>query len=214
MPWRSAMPNNSTIARSTTSLLGSAGCRILFIASPTNLSITLETMIRIQEILPERSNPVCSKLHTFVNCGFVQVLDILLRFQRIDNLGAYSIPSATGPLNWTWRSHAQKCMSTPFEGLSIRQVRATMSRTLCLLHTEAGFMSARSPVSVDIKHKKFTGEYEMDCGVLNVFFEGRSKSSAITGLGPELLARLLLIELVCHAPSWRDHPRAILRAGS
>jgi hypothetical protein len=65
-------------------------------------------------------------------------------------------------------------------------------------------MSARSPISVDIKHKKFTGEYEIDRSVLYVFFEGRSKSSAITGPGPELLARLLLIELVFHAPSWRE----------
>jgi hypothetical protein len=71
-------------------------------------------------------------------------------------------------------------------------------------------MSARSPISVDIKHKKYTGEYEIDRSVLYVFFEGRSKSSAITGLGPELLARLLLIELVFHAPSWRDHPRAAM----
>jgi hypothetical protein len=71
-------------------------------------------------------------------------------------------------------------------------------------------MSARSPISVDIKHKKYAGEYEIDRGVLNVFFESRSKSSAITGFGPELLARLLLIELVFHAPSWRDHPRAAM----
>jgi len=71
-------------------------------------------------------------------------------------------------------------------------------------------MSARSPISVDIKHKKFTGEYEIDRGVLYVFFEGRSKSSAITGSGPELLARLLLIELVFHAPSWRDHSPAAM----
>ena len=99
-------------------------------------------------------------------------------------------------------------MTTPFEGLSIRQVRATIPRTLCLLHTEVGFMSAPSPISVDIQHKKYTGEYEIDRGVLHVFFEGRSKSSAITGSGPELLARLLLIELVFHAPSWRDHPQA------
>jgi len=71
-------------------------------------------------------------------------------------------------------------------------------------------MSARSPISVDIKHKKYTGEYEIDHGVLNVFFDGRSKSTAMTGPGPELLARLLLIELVFHAPSWRDHPRAAM----
>src|SRR5437762_7919415 len=48
MPWRSAKPNNSTIAHSTSSRLGSAGCRILFIASLTNLSMILETIIRIR----------------------------------------------------------------------------------------------------------------------------------------------------------------------
>jgi len=67
-------------------------------------------------------------------------------------------------------------------------------------------MSARLPISVDIKNKQYAGEYEADRGVLYVFFEGRSKSSAITGSSPELLARLLLIELVFHAPSWRDQP--------
>jgi hypothetical protein len=65
-------------------------------------------------------------------------------------------------------------------------------------------MSARSPISVDIKHKKYTGEYEFDHGVLHVFFEGQSRSSAITGPSPELLARLLFIELIFQAPSWRD----------
>jgi hypothetical protein len=118
-------------------------------------------------------------------------------------------PTSTFPtVVHTCLSRAQKYMTTPFEGLSIRQVRATIPRTLCLLHTEVGFMSAPAPISVDIQHKKYTGEYEIDRGVLYVFFEGRSKSSAITGSGPELLARLLLIELVFHAPSWRDHPQA------
>src|SRR5207248_4836628 len=108
------------------------------------------------------------------------------------------------------RPHARKYMSTPFEGLSIRQVGATIPRTLYFLHTGVGFMSARSPISVDIKHKKYTGEYEIDRGGLYVFFEGRSKSSAITDPGPELLARLMLIELVFQAPSWRDCPQAAM----
>ena len=67
-------------------------------------------------------------------------------------------------------------------------------------------MPARSPISVDIRHKKYTGEYELDHGVLSVFFEGQSRSSAITGPSPELLARLLFIELIFQVPSWRDHP--------
>jgi hypothetical protein len=61
---------------------------------------------------------------------------------------------------------------------------------------------ARSPISFDIKHKAYAGEYEIDHGVLHVFFDGQSKSSAVTGPSPELLARLLLIELVFQAPSW------------
>ena len=67
-------------------------------------------------------------------------------------------------------------------------------------------MSARSAISVDIKHKHYRGEYEIDGGVLYVFFEGRSRSSAVMSPGPELLARLLLIELVFQAPSWQDRP--------
>jgi hypothetical protein len=71
-------------------------------------------------------------------------------------------------------------------------------------------MPARSPVSVDIKQKKYTGEYEIDRGVLHVFFDGQSRSSAVTSPGPELLARLLLIELIFQAPSWRDHPQTLV----
>lgn len=73
-------------------------------------------------------------------------------------------------------------------------------------------MPARSPISIDIKHKKYTGEYELHQGVLSVFFEGQSRSSAITGPSPELLARLLFIELIFQVPSWREHPS--LNAGS
>ena len=67
-----------------------------------------------------------------------------------------------------------------------------------------GAMALRSPISLDIKHKKYTGEYEIDRGILYVFFEGQNKSSAVVGSNPELLARLLLVELVFQAPSWRE----------
>ena len=67
-------------------------------------------------------------------------------------------------------------------------------------------MTARSPISVDIKDKKYTGEYEIHGGVLNVFFEGQSRSSAMIGPSAELLARLLFIELLFQAPSWRNNP--------
>ncbi len=66
-------------------------------------------------------------------------------------------------------------------------------------------MPARSPVSIDIKHKQYTAEYELDHGILSVFFEGQSRSSAVTGPSPDLIARLLFIELIVQAPSWRDH---------
>lgn len=71
--------------------------------------------------------------------------------------------------------------------------------------TQVGSMSTRSPISVDIKHRQYTGEYEISGGVLYVFYEGRSKSSVVIDPSPELLARLLLIEMVFQAPSWRDH---------
>lgn len=66
-------------------------------------------------------------------------------------------------------------------------------------------MSARSPISVAIRRKNYAGEYEIDGEVLYVFFEGQSRSSTVVSPSPELLARLLLIELVFQAPSWRDH---------
>lgn len=62
----------------------------------------------------------------------------------------------------------------------------------------------RSPISLDIEHKKYSGEYEIDRGILHVFFEGQSASSAVTGPSPELTARLLLVELVFRTPSWRE----------
>lgn len=65
-------------------------------------------------------------------------------------------------------------------------------------------MALRSPISLDLQHKQYVGEYEIDRGVLHVFFDGRNKSSAVTGPNPELLARLLLIELVFQVPSWRE----------
>lgn len=97
-------------------------------------------------------------------------------------------------LRSTWR--------TSFEELSMHQVRAKISKTLSV--SKLGVMALRSQVSLDIRNKNYTGEYEIAGGVLHVFFEGRNKSSAFTGPNPELLARLLLIELVFQAPSWRE----------
>lgn len=87
-----------------------------------------------------------------------------------------------------------------------------IQRALCLLDTEVEFMSTRLSVSVDIKHKQYNGEYEIDGGILYVFFEGRNKSSAAMSPSPDLVARLLLIELIFQAPSWRDHHHSGLTA--
>lgn len=65
-------------------------------------------------------------------------------------------------------------------------------------------MPVRLPISIDIKRKNYSGEYEIDGGILNVFFESQSRSSAVMSPDPELLARLLLIELVFHTPNWHD----------
>ena len=73
-----------------------------------------------------------------------------------------------------------------------------------------GFLSEVTDRGAARERKAGTHEYEIDGGVLCVFFEGRSKSSSITGPGPEVLARLLLIELVFHAPSRLDHPRTAM----
>jgi hypothetical protein len=59
-------------------------------------------------------------------------------------------------------------------------------------------MGARSPLTVTFKRKDYVGEYEIDGGLVRVFFEGRTKTTKLNASSnPELLARLLLIELVC-----------------
>ena len=59
-------------------------------------------------------------------------------------------------------------------------------------------MEARSPLTVTFKGKKYAGEYEIDDGLVRVFFEGRNKTTKLnSSSSPEFLARLLLIELVC-----------------
>jgi hypothetical protein len=94
-------------------------------------------------------------------------------------------------------------MSTPFEGLPKRLMGATIPTRLRLSRIEVEFMSIRSPISIDIKRKNYAGEYEIDGGILYVFFQGRSTSSAVVSPGPELVARLLLIDLIFQTPSWR-----------
>ena len=97
--------------------------------------------------------------------------------------------------------------SYTFRGIANRSGASNDTEAYCVsCALKRGFMSGRPTISVDIKQKKYAGEYEIDCGVLYVFFEGRSKSSAVTSPGTELLARLLLIELIFQVPNWHAHP--------
>lgn len=57
-------------------------------------------------------------------------------------------------------------------------------------------MDARSSVKVLLKGKEYAGEYEFDGTTLRVFFEGKNRTGHIRGSDPELLARLLLIEML------------------
>ena len=57
-------------------------------------------------------------------------------------------------------------------------------------------MAARSSVKVLFSGKEYVGEYDIEGTMLRVFFDGTSQLSHIRGSDPELLARLLLIELV------------------
>lgn len=57
-------------------------------------------------------------------------------------------------------------------------------------------MDARSSVRVLLKEKSIRGEYDIHGTTLCVFFEGKSRTGHIRGSDPELLARLLLIELL------------------
>jgi hypothetical protein len=59
-------------------------------------------------------------------------------------------------------------------------------------------MSIRSPLQVTFRGKDYAGEYEIDGGLVRVFFEERNKTIKLNGSSnPEFLARLLLIELIC-----------------
>jgi len=59
-------------------------------------------------------------------------------------------------------------------------------------------MSIRSPLQVSFRGKDYAGEYEIDGGLVRVFFEERNKTIKMNGSSnPEFVARLLLIELIC-----------------
>ena len=66
------------------------------------------------------------------------------------------------------------------------------------LHSRARAERAMAvPVTVIVKGKNYAGEYQIDGGLLRVFFDGKSKTASANSANPEFLARLLLIELVC-----------------
>lgn len=52
-------------------------------------------------------------------------------------------------------------------------------------------------VTITLKGTQYEGEYAVEGKTLRVYFAGRTKVRQITGSDPELLARLVLIELVC-----------------
>ena len=51
-------------------------------------------------------------------------------------------------------------------------------------------------VVVTFRGKRYTGEYEVQGKALRVSFRDNSKTGLMTGSDPELMARLLLIELL------------------
>src|SRR5580765_5934586 len=68
MPWRWAISNNSTIAHSTTSFLGSAGCRRLLIVTDNGHVVLWSKTLHPSDFLKvslDSSATVCSKLHIF-----------------------------------------------------------------------------------------------------------------------------------------------------
>jgi hypothetical protein len=56
-------------------------------------------------------------------------------------------------------------------------------------------MNTKSPVNVLFRGTEYLGEY-LDGRMLHVFFDGKSKTGHIRGSDPQLLARLLFIELL------------------
>jgi len=69
--------------------------------------------------------------------------------------------------------------------------------------------SIRSPITVTLRGKKYSGEYEIQGSILRVFFKGKSTERRIWGSDPEFFARLLLIELVQRSKIKSTVPGAI-----
>jgi len=58
-------------------------------------------------------------------------------------------------------------------------------------------VSGAGKVTITLKGKKYEGEYAVEGKTMRVSFAGGTQVRQITGPDPELLARLVLIELVC-----------------
>jgi hypothetical protein len=67
-------------------------------------------------------------------------------------------------------------------------------------------MATRSVVTVTYQGEEYGGEYELAGRVVRVFFKGGSKTGILTGPDAELLARILLIDLVSRAPAKTAKP--------
>ena len=57
-------------------------------------------------------------------------------------------------------------------------------------------MRVESPFTVNFKGKEYSGDYQIADGIVTVFHDGKSKSTQVGGSQPEMLARLLLLEMV------------------
>jgi len=62
-------------------------------------------------------------------------------------------------------------------------------------------MATRSVVTVTYQGDEYSGECELAGRVVRVFFKGESKTGILRGSDAELLARILLIDLVSRAPA-------------
>lgn len=57
-------------------------------------------------------------------------------------------------------------------------------------------MANRIKVTVTLGGQEYIGEYELEDGLLRVFFDGKYKVAGSKSVEPGLIAKLLLIELV------------------
>jgi hypothetical protein len=57
-------------------------------------------------------------------------------------------------------------------------------------------MATRSSIEINFRGERYVGQYEITGRVIRVSYGGETKVGILRGLEPELLARILLVELV------------------